>query len=215
MTAQSSASISSRASRGREVAAADAGVVRRHGIERRTANVVSVDPAARLITCADGTVLTYDAALLAVGGEPTTSANSGTDRRNASCFAPDQMRTRSWRRQSAAAAQWSWAAASSGWKSPQACGNVAWRSPWWAWNPYPSSTPSALRSGGRGKSSMSAAESHSGPVQKSTAFDGGADQVASHWTQANGFRRIWLWWGSASSRRLMRSLVCHAMTTGA
>ena len=29
---------------------------RRHGIERRTANVVSVDPTARLITCADGTV---------------------------------------------------------------------------------------------------------------------------------------------------------------
>ena len=43
---------------------------RRHGIERRTAIVVSVDPTARLITCADGTVVAYDAALLAVGGEP-------------------------------------------------------------------------------------------------------------------------------------------------
>jgi NADPH-dependent 2,4-dienoyl-CoA reductase/sulfur reductase-like enzyme/nitrite reductase/ring-hydroxylating ferredoxin subunit len=55
---------------------------RRHGIERRTANVVSVDPTARLITCADGTVVTYDAALLAVGGEPRRPPISGADRRN-------------------------------------------------------------------------------------------------------------------------------------
>jgi NADPH-dependent 2,4-dienoyl-CoA reductase/sulfur reductase-like enzyme/nitrite reductase/ring-hydroxylating ferredoxin subunit len=55
---------------------------RRHAIERRTANVVSLDPAARLITCADGTVLTYDAALLAVGGEPRRPPIPGADRRN-------------------------------------------------------------------------------------------------------------------------------------
>ena len=55
---------------------------RRHGIERRTANVVSIDPTARLITCADGTVVTYDAALLAVGGVPKRPPISGIDRRN-------------------------------------------------------------------------------------------------------------------------------------
>jgi NADPH-dependent 2,4-dienoyl-CoA reductase/sulfur reductase-like enzyme len=55
---------------------------RQHGIERRTANVVSLVPAARLITCADGTVLTYDAALLAVGGEPRRPPIPGADRRN-------------------------------------------------------------------------------------------------------------------------------------
>ena len=55
---------------------------RRHGIERRTAIVVSVDPTARLITCADGSVVTYDAALLAVGGEPRRPPIPGADRRN-------------------------------------------------------------------------------------------------------------------------------------
>jgi apoptosis-inducing factor 3 len=55
---------------------------RQHGIERRTANIVSLEPAARLITCADGTVLTYDAALLAVGGEPRRPQIPGADRRN-------------------------------------------------------------------------------------------------------------------------------------
>jgi NADPH-dependent 2,4-dienoyl-CoA reductase/sulfur reductase-like enzyme/nitrite reductase/ring-hydroxylating ferredoxin subunit len=39
-------------------------------IERITAEVSAVDAAARRITCADGTVFAYDAALLATGGEP-------------------------------------------------------------------------------------------------------------------------------------------------
>ena len=44
---------------------------RDHGIERRTAEVVRVDAAARRITCADGTALDYTAALLATGGTPS------------------------------------------------------------------------------------------------------------------------------------------------
>jgi NADPH-dependent 2,4-dienoyl-CoA reductase/sulfur reductase-like enzyme len=43
---------------------------RAHGIERRTAEVVHVDAQARRLECADGTVLSYDAALLATGGVP-------------------------------------------------------------------------------------------------------------------------------------------------
>ena len=41
---------------------------RRQGIERRTAEVTRLDPQARRITCADGSTLYYDAALLATGG---------------------------------------------------------------------------------------------------------------------------------------------------
>jgi NADPH-dependent 2,4-dienoyl-CoA reductase/sulfur reductase-like enzyme/nitrite reductase/ring-hydroxylating ferredoxin subunit len=41
-----------------------------HGIERRTAEVVRIDVAQRRITCADGSVLAYDATLLATGAEP-------------------------------------------------------------------------------------------------------------------------------------------------
>jgi len=41
-----------------------------HDIERRTAEVVRIDPAARRIECADGATLEYDAALLATGGVP-------------------------------------------------------------------------------------------------------------------------------------------------
>ncbi len=55
---------------------------RRHGIERRTANVVGVDPRARLITCADGATVAYDAALLATGGVPQRPSIPGADRRN-------------------------------------------------------------------------------------------------------------------------------------
>ncbi|HEY6434484.1 MAG TPA: FAD-dependent oxidoreductase [Acetobacteraceae bacterium] len=43
---------------------------RQHRIERRTAEVVQIDPRARRITCGDGSVLHYDAALLATGGVP-------------------------------------------------------------------------------------------------------------------------------------------------
>ena len=43
---------------------------REHGIERRTAEVVSIDAQARRITCADGSVVDYDTALLATGGAP-------------------------------------------------------------------------------------------------------------------------------------------------
>ena len=39
-------------------------------IERRTALVVGIDPVRRRITCDDGSVLDYDAALLATGGAP-------------------------------------------------------------------------------------------------------------------------------------------------
>ena len=43
---------------------------REHGIERRTADIVRLDAAARRIELADGSALSYDAALLATGGEP-------------------------------------------------------------------------------------------------------------------------------------------------
>lgn len=43
---------------------------REHRIERRTAEVARIDAEARRITCADGTVLDYDAALLATGAAP-------------------------------------------------------------------------------------------------------------------------------------------------
>ncbi len=43
---------------------------REHGIERRTAEVSRIDVQARRITCADGTVVEYDAALLATGAAP-------------------------------------------------------------------------------------------------------------------------------------------------
>ncbi len=44
---------------------------REHRIERHTATVTGIDPVGRRITCADGTVLPYDAALLATGGVPS------------------------------------------------------------------------------------------------------------------------------------------------
>ncbi len=53
-----------------------------HAIERRTGEVVQVDAAARTITCADGWVLRYDAALLATGAAPRLPALPGADLRN-------------------------------------------------------------------------------------------------------------------------------------
>ncbi len=50
---------------------------RGHGIERRTAEVTRVDAAARRITCADGSVVEYDAALLATGGTPARPSIPG------------------------------------------------------------------------------------------------------------------------------------------
>ena len=41
-----------------------------HGIERRTADIAAIDARARRLSCADGTVLDYDAALLATGSAP-------------------------------------------------------------------------------------------------------------------------------------------------
>ena len=43
---------------------------REHGIERCTAMVERIDIDARRLICADGTELTYDAALIATGGVP-------------------------------------------------------------------------------------------------------------------------------------------------
>lgn len=51
-------------------------------IERLTGTVVRVDPAERRIECADGTVLTYDAALLATGAAPGRPKVSGADLEN-------------------------------------------------------------------------------------------------------------------------------------
>lgn len=50
---------------------------REHGIERRTAEVVRIDAQARRIVCADGSVVGYDAALLATGGAPVLPSLPG------------------------------------------------------------------------------------------------------------------------------------------
>jgi NADPH-dependent 2,4-dienoyl-CoA reductase/sulfur reductase-like enzyme/nitrite reductase/ring-hydroxylating ferredoxin subunit len=50
-----------------------------HRIERRTADVRSLDAASRTIHCADGFTMTYDAALLATGAAPTRPKLPGAD----------------------------------------------------------------------------------------------------------------------------------------
>ncbi len=50
-----------------------------HNIERRTAEVVRIDESHRRITCADGTALVYDAALLATGATPSWPGLKGGD----------------------------------------------------------------------------------------------------------------------------------------
>ena len=55
---------------------------RDHRIERRAATVERIDPAARQIVCADGTVLRYDAALLATGGAAVVPELPGAGLRN-------------------------------------------------------------------------------------------------------------------------------------
>jgi len=52
---------------------------RTHRIERLTAEVTRVDAAERRITCANGFVLNYDAALIATGGAPTRPPLPGAD----------------------------------------------------------------------------------------------------------------------------------------
>ena len=52
---------------------------REHAIERRTAQVSRLDTQARHVICSDGTVLDYDAVLLATGGTPTRPNLPGAD----------------------------------------------------------------------------------------------------------------------------------------
>ncbi len=52
---------------------------RQHLIERVTADVTRLDPAERRITCADGSTLDYDTALVATGGVPTKPDIPGLD----------------------------------------------------------------------------------------------------------------------------------------
>ena len=61
---------------------------RRHGIERRTASVTGIDPRARRISCADGAMLDYDAALLAYGRRAATSTNRW--RRSPKCLSAEE-----------------------------------------------------------------------------------------------------------------------------
>ena len=51
----------------------------RRRIERRVVEVTAIDPAARRVTFADGATLTYNAALLASGGEPRRLEVAGAD----------------------------------------------------------------------------------------------------------------------------------------
>ncbi len=55
---------------------------RQHRIERRTAQVVRVDPQAHDVICSDGTPIHYDAALLATGGAPVPPSLPGADSPN-------------------------------------------------------------------------------------------------------------------------------------
>ena len=55
---------------------------REHRIERRTAEVARIDAKARRITCADGTVLDYHAALLATGATPVLPSIPGAGLRH-------------------------------------------------------------------------------------------------------------------------------------
>jgi NADPH-dependent 2,4-dienoyl-CoA reductase/sulfur reductase-like enzyme/nitrite reductase/ring-hydroxylating ferredoxin subunit len=52
---------------------------RQHRIERRTAEVTRIDVRERRIACADGSVVAYDAALLATGGAPRRPEIPGAD----------------------------------------------------------------------------------------------------------------------------------------
>ncbi len=52
---------------------------RQHRIERRTAHVTSLDAGQKRIDCADGTSMTYDAALLATGATPVRPRLPGVD----------------------------------------------------------------------------------------------------------------------------------------
>lgn len=52
---------------------------REHGIERRTGEVTQLDAQRRLVTCADGTSTSYDAALVATGGVPQRPDLPGVD----------------------------------------------------------------------------------------------------------------------------------------
>jgi apoptosis-inducing factor 3 len=53
-----------------------------HRIERCTAQVTALEPATKTITCADGSTLRYDAALLATGAAPSLPTIPGTHLRN-------------------------------------------------------------------------------------------------------------------------------------
>jgi apoptosis-inducing factor 3 len=55
------------------------GYYRQHRIERRTAIVTNVDVQQRRVTCVDGTVFAYDAALLAMGATPRRPSLAGAD----------------------------------------------------------------------------------------------------------------------------------------
>jgi NADPH-dependent 2,4-dienoyl-CoA reductase/sulfur reductase-like enzyme len=49
------------------------------GIDRRAAEVVRIDPAARRVFCADGSTVAFDAVLLASGGAPVVPGLTGAD----------------------------------------------------------------------------------------------------------------------------------------
>jgi NADPH-dependent 2,4-dienoyl-CoA reductase/sulfur reductase-like enzyme/nitrite reductase/ring-hydroxylating ferredoxin subunit len=53
---------------------------RQHRIERKTAEITRVDAAERRVICADGSVLNYDAALLATGGTPRRPPIPGAEK---------------------------------------------------------------------------------------------------------------------------------------
>jgi NADPH-dependent 2,4-dienoyl-CoA reductase/sulfur reductase-like enzyme/nitrite reductase/ring-hydroxylating ferredoxin subunit len=53
---------------------------RRNRIERRTAEITRVDAVERRVVCADGSVLAYDAALLATGGSPKRPPIPGAEK---------------------------------------------------------------------------------------------------------------------------------------
>ena len=86
---------------------------REHGIERCTAMVERIDIDARRLICADGTELTYDAALIATGGVPRRPKLPGIGLGNVFLF-----------RRSAASAPSFSARVSSAWRWRRACVSV-------------------------------------------------------------------------------------------
>ena len=114
---------------------------KQHAIERRTAVVNRIDITSGMMVCADGSAFHYDAILLATGGCAEAAEPSGfRPRKRFSSCAAGVMPTPFLPRPNAVSASWSWAPASSAWRSPPACESEAWRLRLWVQESAPFET---------------------------------------------------------------------------